>query len=61
MPIGTGEAQIMHKGFHVRCCKGSVFSSQGVPTLNVSKNIKATFLMFLLFIYLNKKYDNVTC
>ena len=45
-----GEVQIMRKAFHLRCCKGSVSSSQGFPTLNVAKNIKATFLMFLLFI-----------
>ena len=44
MPRELGEAQIMRKGFlHLRCCKGPVTFSQGAPTLNVSKKIKATF------------------
>ena len=57
MPRKLGEARIMHKGFHLRCCKGPVSSSQGAATLNISKKIKATF--FLLFYYLSTKIESM--
>ena len=53
-----GEAQIMHKGFHLRCCKGPVSSSHGAPTLSLSKKIKVT--VFLCFYYLSTKIKSMT-
>ena len=47
----------MQKWFHLRCCKGSVFSSQGFPTLNISKKIK---LHFWYFYCLSTKIKSVT-
>ena len=45
------------KGFHLRCCKCSLSSSQGVPPLNISKKIK---LRFWYFYHLCIKIKSIT-